>query len=117
MKFEKNNLSVEYWKNKLKKYKGKKRKDWCNKIINYIIDIQNAIYRDTSDKEMKQLNICIKELNKIRDDERYEEYERIAKMWTIVKEIERSNWTGREWWQLKLITHGSNRDRYPNLKL
>lgn len=117
MKFDKINLSYEYWKKKLTKYKGQKRTTWCNKIINYIIDIQHAIYRDASDKEMEQLNICIRELEIIRKDESYKEYENIARMWKVVKDIQNGTWNGREWWQLKLITYGSNKDRYPNLKL
>lgn len=113
MKFEKHNLSVEYWKKKLK-YKGQKRKDWCNKIIRYIYDIMMDVKGET---KIKQLDICIKELETIRDDQSYNQYERIAKMWTIVKEIDRNQWSGKEWWQLELITYGQNKDRYPNLKL
>lgn len=114
MKFDNDNLSVEYWKKKLTKYKGQKRTTWCNKIINYIYDIMMDV---KGEKKIKQLETCITELEKIRDNVNYNKYENIAKMWTIVKEIDRNNWTGREWWQLNLITYGSNKDRYPNLKL
>ena len=113
MKFDNDNLSVEYWKGKLK-YKGKTRRKWCNKVINYIYDIMMDVNGET---KIKQLNICIEELKEIRDNGSYNEYKRIAKMWTIVKEIDRNHWSGREWWQLKLITYGQNKDRYPNLKL
>ena len=114
MKFDNDNLSVEYWKKKLTNYKGQKRIKWCNKIINYIFNVETYV---KNQKEIDQLETCITELEKIRDNDNYDKYEKIAKMWTVVKEIERNKWTGREWWQLELITYGSNKDRYPNLKL
>ena len=36
MKFYKDNLSIQYWKKKLTKYKGQDRKDWCKRVIHYI---------------------------------------------------------------------------------
>lgn len=120
MKFDHDNLSVEYWKKKLTKYKGTKRKKWCEKIIYYIhmnverpLSVRDAYY----DTKMEQLERCIEELKKIKDDESYDEYENIARMWKVVKDIQNGTWNGRKWNQLQLITHGSNKDRYPNLKL
>lgn len=126
MKFDEINLSVEYWKKKLKKFKGKfknkykqTRKEWCNMIIDYVIDIQIALsVRDGFfEQKMEQLNICIEELEKIRDDESYNKYKDIARMWKVVKDIQRGVWNGREWDKLKLMTSGQNTDHYPNLKL
>ena len=88
-------------------------------IIDYVLDIQIALsVRDGFfEQKMEQLNICIEELEIIRDDENYNKYKDIARMWKVVKDIQNGTWNGREWKKLQLITHGSNKDRYPNLKL
>ncbi len=119
MKFDEINLSYEYWKKKLTKYKGQKRTTWCNKIINYIIDIQIALSVKDGffEQKMEQLNICIEELEKIKKNENYNRYEDIARMWKVVKDIQNRTWNGRKWDKLKLMTSGQNTDRYPYLKL
>ena len=120
MKFHKDNLSIQYWKKKLKKYKGQDRKEWCKSIIHYIemnverpLSVRDAYY----DTKMQQLERCIEELEIISNDDNYDRYEDIARMWKVVKDIQNRTWNGREWDQLKLMTSGQNPDQYPYLKL
>ena len=120
MKFYKINLSYEYWEKKLKKYKGQDRKDWCKSIIHYIeMNVERPLrvidaYYDT---KMQQLERCIEELKKISNDDNYDRYEDIARMWKVVKDIQEGTWDGRKWNKLRLVTHGQNPDQYPYLKL
>jgi hypothetical protein len=120
MKFHKDNLSIEYWEKKLTKYKGQDRKDWCKKVIHHIemnVERPLSVIDRNHDIKMEQLERCIKELRIISNDDNYDRYEDIARMWKVVKDIEDGKWDGREWNELKLITYGNNPDQYPYLKL